>query len=62
MILGSPLIVYLSALYLHSTIDVLDWNSLLDERTQTLDMLVVPNVQVSSIRIRNQIIVDCDHT
>lgn len=62
MIRGIPLIVYLSVLYLHSTIDVLDWNSLLDERTQSSDLLVVPNVQVSSIRILNQIIVNCDHT
>lgn len=58
MILGIPLIVYLSVLYLHSTIDMLDWNSLLDERAQTSDLLVVPNVQVSSIRIRNQTIVN----
>lgn len=62
MMLGIPLIIYLSVLYLHSTIDVLDWNSLLDERTQTSDLLVVPNVRVSSIRILNQIIVNCDHT
>lgn len=62
MILGIPTFVYLSVLYLHSTIDVLDWNSLLDERTQTSDLLVVPNVQVSSFRILNQITVNCDHT
>ncbi|XP_047197337.1 proline dehydrogenase 1, mitochondrial [Hippoglossus stenolepis] len=27
------------------TIDVLDWNSLIDDRTKTSDLLVVPNVQ-----------------
>lgn len=30
------------------TIDMLDWNSLLDDRAQISDLLVVPNVEVSA--------------
>lgn len=48
MVLVIPLPVCSTALCLCSTVDVLDWNSLLDQRAQTLELLVVPNVQVSS--------------
>lgn len=40
----------ISTLCLDRTIDVLDWNSLIDERTKISDLLVVPNVEVSSIK------------
>lgn len=30
------------------TIDLLDWNSLLDDRAKISDLLVVPNVEVSA--------------
>lgn len=30
------------------TIDLLDWNSLLDDRAKMSDLLVVPNVEVSA--------------
>lgn len=33
------------------TIDMLDWNSLLDDRAQTSDLLVVPNVEVSATEL-----------
>lgn len=29
---------------------MLDWNSLIDDRTKISDLLVVPNVEVSSIK------------
>lgn len=48
MALVNRLSVSSSALCLCSAIDVLDWNNLFDDRTQTSDLLVVPNVQVSS--------------
>lgn len=49
MVLVILLHVCSTALCLCSTVDVLDWNSLLDDRMQTLDLLVVPNVQVSNV-------------
>lgn len=31
----------------YRTIDILDWNSLIDDRDKILDLLLVPNVEVS---------------
>lgn len=42
--------LYLSIFCLYSTIDLLDWNSLIDDRTNSSDLLVVPNVKVSNIK------------
>lgn len=42
--------LYLSIFCPYSTIDLLDWNSLIDDRINSSDLLVVPNVKVSNIK------------
>lgn len=35
----------------YRTIDLLDWNSLIDDREKIPDLLVVPNVEVSVLNL-----------
>lgn len=35
----------------YRTIDILDWNSLIDDREMIPDLLVVPNVEVRAINL-----------
>lgn len=42
----------------YRTIDMLDWNSLIDDRENIPDLLVVPNVKVSVIKLYYRILIN----
>lgn len=49
---ASIILIYMLSHLIGRTIDLLDWNSLINDTTRISNLLMVPNVQVSRVNMK----------